>query len=82
MFAVNLVAWVQLAVLPAGHDAGCWDLKRWHYRVWSLAGKLVTGSRQARILINQAAPEAALVLLLHERINVLAGRWRDGQLVA
>lgn len=49
MFTVNLVAWVQLAALPAGHDAGRWDLKRWHYRVWSLAGKLITSSRQARI---------------------------------
>lgn len=82
MFAVNLVAWVQLAVLPAGHAAGCWDLKRWRYRVWSLAGKLVTGSRQARILLNQSAPEAVLVMLLHERISVLAGRWRQGHLVA
>lgn len=69
-------------MLPGEHAAGSWDLKRWRYRVWSLAGKLVTGSRRPRILINQAAPEAALVLLLHERINALAGRWRDGQLVA
>ena len=82
MFAVNLVAWMQLAVLPAGHAAGCWDPKRWRYRVWSLAGKLVTGSRQARILLNQSAPEAGLVMLLHERISVLAGRWRQGHLVA
>lgn len=82
MFAVNLVAWVQLAALPAGHDAGRWDLKRWHHRVWSLAGKPVTGSRQARILINQNAPEAGLVMLLHERISILADRWRQGHSTA
>lgn len=82
MFVVNLVAWLQLAVLPAGHAAGCWDPKRWRYRVWSLAGKLVTGSRRARILVNQSAPEAGLVMLLHERIRVLVGRWRQRQLVA
>lgn len=82
MFAFNLVTWLQLAVLPAEHVAGSWDLKRWRYRVWSLAGKLVTGSRQPRILVNQDAPEADLVLLLHERISLLAGRWRNGHLAA
>lgn len=82
MFTLNLVSWLQLVVLPADHAAGCWDLKRWRYRVWSLAGKLVTGSRQPRMLINQAAPEAGLVMLLHQQVNVLAGRWRDGHLMA
>ena len=80
MFALNLVTWLQLAVLPAEHAAGCWDLKRWRYRVWSLAGKLVTSSRQPRLLVNQDAPEAELVLLLQERISLLAGRWRNGHL--
>ncbi|WP_413455087.1 IS1380 family transposase [Glutamicibacter sp. FR1] len=82
MFALNLVIWLQLAVLPAEHIAGCWDLKRWRYRVWSLAGKLVTGSRQPRLLVNQDAPEAGLVLLLQERISLLAGQWRNGHLAA
>lgn len=82
MFALNLVAWLQLAVLPAEHAAVRWDLKRWRYRIWSLAGKPVTGSRQRRLLVNQNAPEAGLVLLLQERISMLAGRWRHGQLVA
>ena len=80
MFASNLVICLQLAVLPAEHMAGCWDSKRWRYRVWSLAGKLVTGSRQPRLLVNQDAPEAGLVLLLQERIRRLAGRWRHGLL--
>jgi len=80
MFALNLVSWLQLAVLPAEHIAGCWDLKRWRYRIWSLAGKLVTGSRQARLLVNQDAPEAELVLLLQGRISRLTGQWRHGHL--
>ena len=82
MFALNQVTWLPLAVLPAEHAAVSWDLKRWRYRVWSLAGKLVTGSRRPRILVNQDAPEAGLVLLLQERISRLAGRWRDGHLAA
>jgi len=46
MFALNLDAWLQLAVLPGGHEACCWDVKRWRYRVFSMAGKIVPGGRQ------------------------------------
>lgn len=43
--AVNLLAWMQLVALPAGHEAGIWDLKRWRYRLFSVAGKLVSSGR-------------------------------------
>lgn len=40
MFALNLTSCIQLALLPSGHEAGCWDMKRCHYRLFSIAGKL------------------------------------------
>ncbi|WP_141358832.1 IS1380 family transposase, partial [Glutamicibacter nicotianae] len=58
MFALNLVSWLQLVVLPGGHEAGCWDVKRWRYRLFSMAGKIVSGGRQRRLLIPESAPEA------------------------
>ena len=82
MFAVNLVSWLQLAVLPGGHAAGCWDLKRWRYRLFSMAGKLVSGGRQRRLLIPERAPEAQLLCQLIEGIGALFQRWRHGELAA
>ena len=80
MFAVNLVAWLQLAVLPGGHKASVWDLKRWRYRLFSMAGKIVSGGRQRRLLISARAPEARLLRQLNEGVDVLFQRWRHGQL--
>lgn len=80
MFALNLTLWLQLVVLPAGHQAGSWDLKRWRYRVWSMAGKLTKSGRQPRLLINDQTPEARLVTLLKEQINGLRQRWGVGSL--
>ncbi|MGP9818357.1 IS1380 family transposase, partial [Glutamicibacter sp. 363] len=82
MFALNLVAWLQLAVLPGGHEAGCWDLKRWRYRLFSMAGKIVSGGRQRRLLISARAPEAQLLCQLNEGVGVLFQRWRRGELAA
>lgn len=82
MLAVNLVSWLQLAVLPGGHEAGCWDLKRWRYRLFSMAGKLVSGGRQRRLLIPKNAPEAQLLFQLQQNIRLLFQRWRHGELAA
>ena len=82
MFVVNLVSWLQLAVLPGGHEAGCWDLKRWRYRLFSMAGKIVSGGRQRRLLIPARAPEAGLLCQLQEGIGALFQRWRHGLLSA
>ena len=72
MFALNLVAWLQLAVLPTEHEAGCWDMKRWRYRLFfSRAGKITRGGRQTTLLVSGTAPEAKLLLELRERINTL-----------
>ena len=80
MFAMNLVAWLQLAVLPDGHGAGFWDMKRWRYRLFSLAGKTVSGGRQVRLLIARKAPEAELLTTLMDGIGQLFQRWRAGEL--
>ncbi|MGP5384139.1 IS1380 family transposase, partial [Glutamicibacter arilaitensis] len=66
--------------LPGGHKASVWDLKRWRYRLFSMAGKIVSGGRQRRLLISARAPEARLLRQLNEGVDVLFQRWRHGQL--
>lgn len=82
MFAMNLVSWIGLAILPSGHPAGVWDVKRWRYRLFSMAGKLVRGGRQTRLLLPRAAPEAELALDLHRRITRVHQHFRHGNLAA
>ena len=82
MFAMNLLNWIQLAILPSGHAAGVWDVKRWRYRLFSMAGKLVRGGRQTRLLLPRAAPEAELALDLHRRITRVHQHFRHGNLAA
>lgn len=57
-------------------------MKRWRYRLFSMAGKIVTGGRQRRLLIPERAPEAQLLFQLHEGIGALFQRWRHGELAA
>lgn len=45
VLAMTLVAWMQMATLPAGPDAGVWDMKRWRYRLFSIAGKVISSAR-------------------------------------
>ena len=82
VLAVNLVAWMQLAVLPVGHAARVWDMKRWRYRLFSIAGKLISSARQKRLLIPKAAPESQLFASLMEGTTRLRHRWRSGHLAA
>jgi len=56
MVALNLVLWLQPAVLASGHEAGRWDLERRRCQLFSIAGKIVFGGRQHRLLIPQSAP--------------------------
>lgn len=82
MLAMNLVAWMQLAILPSGHDAGTWDMKRWRYRLFSIAGKIISSARQKRLLIPESAPESPLFFTLIEGTAQLRERWRNGHLAA
>ena len=82
MLAVNLVSWMQLTLLPAGHPAGVWDMKRWRYRLYSMAGKLVSSGRQTKLLIPAGAPESQLFTALLEANALLRQRWRHGHLTA
>ena len=69
MLEVNLVLWLQFSTLPGGHEAECWDLKRWRYRLFPMAGKIVSGGRRCRLLIPEKAPEVQLLCLLNEGIG-------------
>ena len=82
VLAVNLVSWMQLAVLPASHVAGVWDLKRWRYRLFSIAGKLISSARQKRLLLPESAPESQLLTTLLEGAARLRNRWHNGHLTA
>ncbi|WP_026533336.1 IS1380 family transposase, partial [Arthrobacter sp. H41] len=62
--AMNLVAWLQLAALPSGHQARGWDIKRWRYRLFATAGKLITRARRTRLLIPDKAPETDTITTL------------------
>jgi Transposase DDE domain group 1 len=62
--AMNLVSWLQLTALPTGHKARCWDIKRWRYRLFATAGKLITRARQTRLLIADKAPESGTITTL------------------
>ncbi|QXQ08758.1 IS1380 family transposase [Paeniglutamicibacter sp. Y32M11] len=82
VLAVNLVSWMQITLLPAGHAAGVWDMKRWHYRLFSMAGKLISSARKRRLLIPKAAPESQLFTTLIEGSRQLQHRWQNVQLTA
>ncbi len=43
-----------------------WDIKRWRYRVFSIAGKIITRARRNQLLLPESAPERDLVKLLLE----------------
>jgi hypothetical protein len=64
--ASNLIAWLQLAALPDGHHARAWDIKRWRYRLFAIAGKIITRARREHLLLPAAAPELPLINSLIE----------------
>lgn len=71
MLAMNLVSWLQLAMLPHGHNARGWDIKRWRYRLFFTAAKLITRTRRTWLLLPETAPEAGTITTLLEAINRL-----------
>lgn len=70
--AMNLVSWLQLSMLPNGHKARGWDVKRWRYRLFATAGKLITRARKTWLLIPATAPEADTITTMLEAIKELA----------
>lgn len=73
---------MQLAVIPAGHAAGVWDLKPWRYRLLSIAGRIISSARRKKLLIPQTTPESAFLFVLHESFTRLCPHWRHGYLAA
>lgn len=74
--AMNLLSWLQLAMLPTSHEARGWDVKRWRYRLFATAGKLITRARRTWLLIPQTAPEAGTITTLLTAIKDLAQQRR------
>ena len=75
--AMNLVSWLQLTALPTGHKARGWDMKRWRYRLFATAGKIITRARRTRLLIPDKAPEAGTITTLLTAIAELKTSLRD-----
>lgn len=66
VLAANLVSWLQLAALPDSHQTRGWDIKRWRYRLFATAGKIITSARRHHLLLPGAAPEKPLIAALLE----------------
>ncbi|HEY8295060.1 MAG TPA: IS1380 family transposase [Micrococcaceae bacterium] len=72
--ASNFVAWLQLAALPDGDHAKAWDIKRWRYRLFATAGKIITRARKSYLLLPGTAPEHQLIQrLLEATARIAAG---------
>jgi hypothetical protein len=61
--AFNLVSWLQLAALSDGHHAMAWEIKRWRYRIFATAGKIITRARHHQLLLPEPALEKDLLTL-------------------
>ncbi|GAB3543909.1 IS1380 family transposase [Arthrobacter tecti] len=75
--AMNLVSWLQLTILPTGHIARGWDIKRWRYRLFATAGKIITRARRKLLLIPDKTPEAATITTLLTTITGLKHNLRQ-----
>ncbi|RNL55443.1 transposase, partial [Arthrobacter oryzae] len=75
--AMNLVSWLQLTALPTGHKARGWDIKRWRYRLFATAGKIITRARQSKLLIPDKAPETGTITTLLAAIAELKNSLRQ-----
>jgi hypothetical protein len=75
--AFNVVSWLQLAALPGGHHAKAWDIKRWRYRLFATAGKIITRTRRNQLLLSESAPEKDLLKLLLENTRPAQQRARS-----
>jgi hypothetical protein len=72
--AMNLISWLQLAILPNGHGARGWDVKRWRYGLFATAGKLITRARRTWLLLPEMSPEASTAATLLAGIAQLQHR--------
>ncbi|MBT2513647.1 IS1380 family transposase [Arthrobacter sp. ISL-30] len=74
--AANLISWLQLAALPDGHHARGWDIKRWRYRLFATAGKIINRARRNHLLLPRTAPEMPLIAGLLETLERIANQIR------
>src|SRR5690625_3148081 len=66
--AMNTLTGMTLAAVPDGHEAASWDIKRWRYRVFATAGKIITRARRHILLLPATAPETSLITAIIARI--------------
>lgn len=71
---MNMVTWMNLIAVPTGHEATSWDIKRWRYRVFATAGKIITRARRRILLLPSAAPETSMIIAIIDRISDFAAR--------
>lgn len=77
VLASNLISWLQQACLPTGNRVRFWDIKRFRYRLFSIAGKLSRHGRQSRLLLSETTPEKTVITDLLISIKALARRFRQ-----
>lgn len=72
--ASNLISWLQISTIPGNHRARYWDVKRFRYRLFAIAGKLTRHGRQSTLLLPETTPEKNLITIIMEAIKALAER--------
>jgi hypothetical protein len=75
VLASNLISWLQLAALPDAHPAKARDIKRWRYRLFATAGKIITRARRNHLLLPETAPELPLINTLLQATARIAARF-------
>lgn len=60
-----------MLVLPDGHHAKVRDIKRWRYRIFATAGKIITLARCNQLILPESAPEKDLLKLFLENTTRL-----------
>jgi len=71
---MNTLTWMTLTTVPSGHKAASWDVKRWRYRVFATAGKIITRARRRILLLPETAPETPLITTITTQIADLKNR--------
>lgn len=74
--ASNLLAWLQISTIPGNHRARFWDVKRFRYRLFAIAGKLTRHGRQNTLQLPHTTPEKDLITTITEATTRLKERQR------
>lgn len=67
--AMNLWTWARLTTLPSGHHGTSWDIKRWRYRIFTTAGKVITRARKRYLLLPERSPEIGTIMSILKNLT-------------